>query len=126
MLSKRLAGMAVLPTWLFPIAMEQTRVEFLRKCIRNNPDDTFARYALGLELQRHDPEEAWTHFEYLLNHHPEYSATYYHAGVFLVGQGRTEEARKVFLRGIEVTKRQGNVRARNELQEALDGLASAS
>lgn len=106
--------------------MEQTRIEFLRECIQNNPDDTFARYALGMELRHPAPEEAWTHFEYLLSHYPDYSATYYQAGIFLAEQGRVEEARQIFLRGIEVTKRQGNVHAQNELQAALDELLSTS
>lgn len=106
--------------------MEQTRIEFLRECIENNPDDTFARYALAMDLRHPAPEEAWTHFEYLLSHHPDYSAAYYQAGIFLAEQGREDEARQTFLRGIEVTKRQGNVHAQNELQAALDELASTS
>ncbi len=105
-------------------AMEQTRVEFLRECVQNNPDDTFARYALALELRDRDPKETEAHFQYLLTHHPDYSATYYQAGVFLAGQGRAKEARQVFLRGMEVTQRQGNAHAQSELQAALDELAS--
>ncbi len=107
-----------------PSAMEQTRVEFLRECVENNPDDTFARYALALELRDRNPSEAESHFQYLLTHHSDYSATYYQAGVFLADQGRAEEARQVFLRGMEVTERQGNTHAQSELQAALDELAS--
>ena len=106
--------------------MEKTRVEFLHECIRSNPGDTFARYALGLELRNSNPEEAWAHFQYLLSHHPDYPATYYQAGMFLVGQGRADEARQVLLKGIDVTKSQGNTHAQNELQTALDELGSAS
>lgn len=103
---------------------ETSRREFLRQTLRQNPDDTFARYALAVELSASTPEEAWKHFEYLLTHHPEYSATYYQAGMFLVNQGRREEARKVLAQGIEVTARQNKKHARSELQAALDSLVS--
>jgi tetratricopeptide (TPR) repeat protein len=101
--------------------MEQTRREFLEQALRNNPDDAFTRYALAMELA--NSPEAWPHFEYLVTHHAEYSATYYQAGMWLVKQGRVEEARKVLAKGIEVTGRQGKQHAQQELQAALDELA---
>ena len=67
-------------------------------------------------------DEAWQHFEYLLKNHPEYSATYYQAGMFLARQGRREEAQKILAQGIEVTRRQGNHHAESELEAALDDL----
>lgn len=105
--------------------MEKTRVEFLEEALQTDPDDTFARYALALELSNSSkPDEAWRHFEYLLTHHPDYSATYYQAGMFLARQGRREEAQRILAQGIEVTRRQGNLHAQSELQAALDDLAS--
>jgi hypothetical protein len=103
---------------------ETSRQEFLRETLQQNPDDTFARYALAVELAASAPKEAWQHFEHLLTHHPEYSATYYQAGMFLVNQGRREEARKVLAKGIEVTARQNKKHAQNELQAALASLVS--
>ena len=103
--------------------MEGTnRLNFLRESLRQNPDDVFARYGLALELSQSEPAEAWVHFEYLLSHHPEYSATYYQAGVFLLHQGRQEEARKVLAQGIEVTRRQGKQHALSNLQAALEAM----
>ena len=101
--------------------MEGTsRLNFLRESLRQHPDDAFTRYALALELSPSEPAEAWVHFEYLVSHHPEYSATYYQAGVFLLHQGRQEEARKVLAQGIEVTRRQGKQHALSQLQAALE------
>jgi Flp pilus assembly protein TadD len=103
--------------------MEQTRLEFLRETLQVRPEDTFVRYGLAMELARSgEPTEAWEHFQYLLTHHPEYSPTYYQAGMFLSNHGRREEARKVFAQGIEVSGRQGNSHAQGELQAALDDL----
>jgi tetratricopeptide (TPR) repeat protein len=105
--------------------MNKTRIEFLRETLVTKPDDTFTRYALALELSKSDtPEDAWEHFDYLLSHHPEYSATYYQAGTFLAARGRRDEARKILAKGIEVTTRQGNLHAQSELQKALDGLGA--
>jgi tetratricopeptide (TPR) repeat protein len=104
--------------------MDRSRVEFLQEALEANPDDTFARYALAVELSTCDkPAEAWRHFEYLLNRHPDYSATYFQAGKFLVQQDRRHEARRVFAKGIEVAQRQGNHHAQSELQAALESLS---
>ncbi len=102
--------------------VERTRREFLEETVRAQPDNTFARYGLAMELAPSEPSTAWDHFEYLLKHHPEYQATYYQAGMFLSKQGRLEEARKVLAEGIEVTGRQGNQHAQSELRAALDDL----
>lgn len=103
--------------------MDNNRVEFLQAALEANPDDTFARYALALELSTSDqPADAWPHFEYLLNHHPDYSATYFQAGKFLAQQGRRDEARRTLAKGVEVTERQGNHHAQSELQGALESL----
>lgn len=102
---------------------ENERVAFLRKSLAAKPQDTFARYALALELTRSGkPDEAWEHFQYLLEHHPDYPATYYQAGTLLVNQGRTEQARQVLAQGVEVTRRLGQKHAESELMAALEGL----
>jgi len=105
------------------MTMDKSRIEFLQGALEANPDDTFARYALAMELSTCDrPAEAWPHFEYLLNRHPDYSATYFQAGKFLAQQGRRNEARQAFAKGIEVAQRQGNRHAQSELEAALEAL----
>ena len=105
-----------------PPEVEKSRREFLEEAVRQDARDTFARYGLAMELRNSDPASAWKHFEYLLQNHPDYCATYYQAGVFLSRQGRLEEARKVLASGVEVTGRQGQRHAQQELQAALDEL----
>ena len=107
--------------------MENDRIQFLRQALEAMPDDAFTRYALAVDLASSgQKEEAYQHFEYLLAHHPDYSATYYQAGMFLLRQGRHEEARKVLAKGIEVTGLQANSHAQKQLQAALDMLGSTS
>jgi hypothetical protein len=100
----------------------KARREFLEEALLQDPHNTFARYGLALELAKTDAASAWPHFEFLLTHHADYSATYYQAGAFLVKQGRREEARQVLVAGLEVTGRQGKQHARAEIQAALDDL----
>jgi len=103
--------------------MEQTRIEFLTESLGSDPNNAFLRYALAMELMNAGrSEEAWKHFEHLLTHHPDYSATYYQAGKFLAGSGRREEALGVFTKGVEVTGKQGNLHAQSELTAALEEL----
>ncbi len=103
--------------------MEKTRIELLRETLQSSPNNAFVRYALAIELSNSgEPQSAWPHFEYLLTHHPQYSATYYQAGKLLAKQGQREEAKQVLAKGIEVTESQGNHHAQSELQAALDEL----
>lgn len=103
--------------------MNNERLQFLRNSITANPADTFARYALALELaQNGQPDEAWEHFGYLLEYHPDYAPAYYQAGMLLVNQGRTDEARKVLAQGVELTRRLGQKHAESELMAALESL----
>lgn len=105
------------------MGMDSERLQFLRDSISANPDDTFARYGLALELaQDGQPDEAGEHFQYLLEHHPDYAPAYYQAGMLLVSQGRSEEARKVLTRGVELTRRLGQKHAESELMAALESL----
>jgi tetratricopeptide (TPR) repeat protein len=105
--------------------MDKSRIELLQESLLTTPDTPFIRYALAMELSNSgSAEEAWSHFDYLLKRHPDYSATYFQAGRLLVKLGRSDEARKVFEKGIEVTGKQGNAHAQSELEAVLDELGS--
>jgi tetratricopeptide (TPR) repeat protein len=105
--------------------MDHERTEFLKQRLAENPDDTFARYGLALELAKSDhPDGALEHFEYLLTRHPEYSPTYYQASAFMLQNGKYDEARRILEKGIEVTHRQGALHAEQELRSALEEMPS--
>ena len=105
--------------------MDKSRLEMLEDALQASPDNPFLRYGLAMELKTGGrDEEAWKQFEHLLTHHPDYWATYLHAGILLVKMQRREEARQVMTRGLEVTERLKNQHARDELQAALNDLDS--
>lgn len=105
--------------------MEMTRLEFLQDTLATDPENTFVRYGLAMELKNAGKSaDAWAHFNYLLTHHPDYSAAYFQAAMLLMKLERAPEARNVLEVGIEVTGRQGNVHAQSELRAALDDLES--
>ncbi|MGH9445523.1 MAG: tetratricopeptide repeat protein [Terriglobia bacterium] len=109
------------------LAMDNSRIEFLQQALDANPGDRFARYALAMEFSNSErPEEAWKHFQYLLERHPEYSPSYLQAGLYLVRRGRPEEARGILQKGVEVTQREGNLHAQGEIQAVLDDLDQSS
>lgn len=104
--------------------MEPTRIEILEQTLQTTPGNTFVRYALALELARAgEPERAWQQFDHLLKNHPDYAATYLQAGMVLAKEGRNEEARAVFAKGIDVNRKQGNLHAQSELEAAMEELS---
>ncbi len=103
--------------------MEKTRLELLQQTLEATPSNAFIRYGLAMELMNAGREqEAWHHFEHLLQKHPDYWAAYYQAGMLLLKLGRREEARAVMTKGVEVTGKQNNLHAQSELKRALDEL----
>ena len=100
-----------------------TRLDVLKSMVEQNPTDTFARYGLAMEYRNTgDLEAAIAEFHALRAVAPDYAPAYFHGGQTLERIGRTEEARQVYLLGIEVTTRAGNQHAKSEMQAALDML----
>lgn len=96
------------------------RLETLRRLVAANPRDTFAHYALGMALAGAGQfEEAFAEFGTVLSLDENYTATYFQAGQALERLGRLEEAREMYRRGIEVTRRLGQPHARDQLEGAL-------
>jgi hypothetical protein len=68
------------------------------------------------------PQEAWTLFEALIAEHPDYVASYSPAGDVLLALGRSEDARTVYRKGIEVCARHGDAHIQANLEDALAGV----
>ena len=104
-----------------------SRADMLRNFIVQRPQDPFPKYALALEHKNAgELTEAWQVFETLLGAHPDYTATYLHAGQTLLTLGRVPEARGLFTRGIEVCTRAGDTHARSELEGALAAVGASA
>lgn len=99
------------------------RAEMLKAFIQQRPDDPFPKYALALEYRNAGAlADASALFETLMAAHPDYTATYLHAGQTLVSLGRRDEARRVFEAGVAACGRAGDTHARGELEGALASL----
>ena len=66
--------------------------------------------------------ESGKYFTELLENHPEYLPTYYHAAYFMIDQGDLNSAKNTFQKGIELAKEQNDQKAVQELQNALQNL----
>ena len=106
------------------VGMPSNRAETLKSMVEQDPAGAFGRYGLAMEyVNTGELEAAVEQFTALLKHNPDYAAGYFHGGQTLEKLGRTEDARELYRRGIEVTTRTGDEHTRSELQGALSLLA---
>lgn len=97
-----------------------TKIKKLARYIKNNPEDSFSKFALALEFLKEDQhKKARILFEDIQRNDPEYDGVYYHLGKLYEGSGRLEEAREVYKKGVNVAAENGHERNAKELKEAL-------
>ena len=98
-----------------------TRREMLEQFLAADPNDSFSRYALALELDKEGrTDEAIAQLQEVIARDPAYVPAYYHLGRVLARVGRTDEAREVYLNGVEAAGAAGDQKTRQEIQEALE------
>ena len=99
------------------------RVEKLKEYLKANGDDSFLQHALALEyIKQGDELEAEKLFRNILQREPTYTGTYYHLAKLLERTGNTDEAIKVYEKGMEETRKSGDNHSYNELQAAYEEL----
>ncbi len=99
-------------------AAKQNRIQQLEKYLEKDPKEAFSNYALALELVDIDDVKAEKLFDYLLEEHPNYTATYYHAAAFQTELGNIEKAQEIYENGLKVLKSTDEAKASQELQNA--------
>ena len=98
----------------------QDRLEALLQYFEYDPGDSFTRFALAREYQkRGNTERALEFFEGLVRDTPDYVGTYYHLGKLYEQEGRKEEAKATYRRGIAAARRLRDVHTASELRDAL-------
>jgi len=97
-----------------------TRLQQLLAFYAEDPNDAFTIYALATEYRAAEPLRALEFYQKLLDEHPDYVGTYYHAGKLLEQLNNAEEAEKVYRKGLQVSRRAGQMHAASELQQALN------
>jgi tetratricopeptide (TPR) repeat protein len=97
------------------------RLEILKSMVAQNPKDSFTRYGLAMEYANSGSlEKAVEEYGSLLAFNPDYAAAYYHGGQALEKLGRLDDARQMYQRGLEASRRIGDAHTNSELQAALD------
>ena len=85
-----------------------TRLEQLQKFLLDEPEDSFLMYAIATEYQKTDVQKAKEYFEMLLISHADYLPTYYQLAQLYFDLQEDDLAKKTYLAGIELAKKQGN------------------
>jgi tetratricopeptide (TPR) repeat protein len=100
--------------------MANGRLEILKSMVEQDPGGAFGRYGLAMEyVNGGDLESAVEQFRALLEYNPTYAAGYFHGGQTLEKLGRSDDAKELYRRGIEVTRMTGDGHTRSELEGAL-------
>jgi Tfp pilus assembly protein PilF len=101
------------------------RIETLKGFLKEDPKDSFSRYALALEYVKiGQNDDAVREFETVKTNDSNYVATYFQLGQLYQKIGRPHEAEKTFRTGITVAAKLGDDHTRSELEGALEALLS--
>ena len=103
--------------------MSLSRLEALKKFLKDDPNDTFTHYAIALEYvsMRRFPD-AIIEFEEVVRLDPSYIPGYHQLGLLFGEIDRVEDARKTLEKGIQVAAKSDDLHARDVMQEALDNI----
>ena len=105
---------------------DESRMAALNEILEANPDDAFARYALGLEYSgAGETDAALAEFQRLIATHPDYTNGYFMAAQALARAERNDEAKAMLQQGIECARRTRNQHALSEMEAMLDELVAS-
>jgi Tfp pilus assembly protein PilF len=100
--------------------MNESRLEQLFKFLKDDPNDPFTLYAIATEYRQTDKEKALSYYERLLAEHENYVGTYYHAAKLYEELGQNDVAEQTYKKGMQVSRKEGNLHAFSELQQAYN------
>lgn len=93
------------------------RIEAFKKLLEADPKDPLLHYGLGLDLLKAgSAEEAVREFAEAARLNPDHTASYREWGKALERSGRPGEAREAWLRGLEVSRRTGDLQTGKEME----------
>lgn len=102
---------------------QKAKIKQLARQIKNNPDDSFSKFALALEFRKEgDFKKARILFEDILSSDPDYVGVYYHLGKLYEALDRFKDAKELYEKGIDIADEQKEIRTKKELNEALQQL----
>lgn len=99
------------------------RIEKLQEMLLENPTDSFLNHALALEyIKLGDDDKGKYLFTKILEREPAYIGSYYHLAKLLEKNNETEEAIKVYEKGMAEAKKAGDTHSLGELRAAYEEL----
>ena len=99
------------------------RVEKIKEMLLENPKDSFLNHALALEyIKLGNDGDARKLFEFILVNEPGYIGSYYHLAKLLERTGKTDDAIKVYEKGMDEAKKAGDNHSLSELKSAFEEL----
>jgi len=99
------------------------RIERIQEFLKHSPNDSFLQHALALEhIKLGEESEARELFETILQREPGYIGSYYHLAKLHERNNDTEQAIKVYEKGMEEAKKAGENHAYGELRSAYEEL----
>jgi len=94
-----------------------SRIKELEALLEESPDDPFIIYALAREFEKQSSAmQAMLMYEYLVNSHPTYIATYYHYAKVLHELGNRNQAIALLNKGIEMGTQEKEMHAVGEMR----------
>jgi tetratricopeptide (TPR) repeat protein len=110
--------------WIFPF-LALSRLAALQKFLEQDPNDSFTRYAIGLEYAKEKNfGQAIETLEELRAQDPNYIPTFYMLGSYYREIGKKDNARTIYEEGITRARAVRDLHAASELDAALDELES--
>ncbi len=101
--------------------MNNNRLAFLLQFFEEDSNDPFNAYALAMEYQQTDVTKAAEYFQLLLEQHPDYLPTYYHAAALFAELEQLDVAEQLYQKGMQLALSQQNTKTYQELQRAYRG-----
>jgi len=105
--------------------MPPSRREKIEAMLADEPQDTFLRYSLALELEKEsEHDRSLALLRELTVETPPYIPAFFMAGQQLTRLGRIDDARAILRDGIEAARLYGDPHAAGEMSEFLASLGS--
>jgi tetratricopeptide (TPR) repeat protein len=100
--------------------MAKNRFDLLKEMLQKDPEDNFLNYALALEYSRQsEVSKAIRIIETILVKDETYLPAYYQLGKLYEQEAMVDKAIDIYKRGIDIAKKDNNLKTMGELTEAL-------
>jgi predicted Zn-dependent protease len=102
--------------------LSQSRLDIFAEMVKQQPGDAMIWYGLASEYFKSESwSEAADALERVVQLNPDYTAAYQMLGTALLNQGKREDARRAWEKGIEAANRTGAWKARQHMEGLLAG-----